>query len=492
MADEIERKEQNKPDNIHSNFLFKEIYFLSLASQSNIYCCVKLESDFSGSEKLLVGSLGGKVSCIDSRERCKPNANEIYFTYIPGDAEIISMDAISRGQELPRIGSVIAISLVLVKVINGNKKYQHFINFYTAMEPEKNDKLTDIARSCQHIELHFTPYQLTHANILSSEKGGRPVFLLSGSDKKVHMFKEDKELQRFVEFPCEQFFPEFRDLPSSITWMDVKEMVDNKRITAFGCQDGYLFLAIVNSNSEILQSFATNLEGPISSVCLFTLNARDNPTEIFKPDQTDFQETSPKGNTTKIPRVDLKILRFLKSFACLLQVQWGFRLFSCKKSFFDYVVLFISHSSEFQLIDVVKQGFSNMAILPRSDHFDCVTCSLVADFDLDGKNEVILGTYGQELLVYKFHPSSLENGMLHFELQWTKTFPKPIFRVEMLDVLNDGAKELIVVSLTGVHILQLEAGLAADKILENINVKFGNLLQSSEKLNKQLCSDNPD
>ncbi len=36
-----------------------------------------------------------------------------------------------------------------------------------------------------------------------------------------------------------------------------------------------------------------------------------------------------------------------------------------------------------------------MAILPRSDHFDCVTCSMIADFDCDGDNEVLLGTYGQ-------------------------------------------------------------------------------------------------
>lgn len=36
-----------------------------------------------------------------------------------------------------------------------------------------------------------------------------------------------------------------------------------------------------------------------------------------------------------------------------------------------------------------------MVTLPDSDDFDCVTCTCIADVDWDGRNEVILGTYGQ-------------------------------------------------------------------------------------------------
>ena len=39
-----------------------------------------------------------------------------------------------------------------------------------------------------------------------------------------------------------------------------------------------------------------------------------------------------------------------------------------------------------------------MAALPQSDHYDSVTCSLIADIDLDGENEILLGTYGQVCL----------------------------------------------------------------------------------------------
>ena len=36
-----------------------------------------------------------------------------------------------------------------------------------------------------------------------------------------------------------------------------------------------------------------------------------------------------------------------------------------------------------------------MVTLPDSDDFDCVTCTCIADVDWDGRNEIILGTYGQ-------------------------------------------------------------------------------------------------
>lgn len=50
---------------------------------------------------------------------------------------------------------------------------------------------------------------------------------------------------------------------------------------------------------------------------------------------------------------------------------------------------FLLHSN------IISQGFTNMVILPESDEFDCVTCTCIADVNWDGKNEIILGTYGQ-------------------------------------------------------------------------------------------------
>ena len=73
------------------SFSYKEIFFLGLESQSNVYCCTKLRKSLTDDddEKLLVGSLRGTVFCIDYKDASmnsdyRPIANKVYFTYIPG------------------------------------------------------------------------------------------------------------------------------------------------------------------------------------------------------------------------------------------------------------------------------------------------------------------------------------------------------------------------------------------------------------------------
>jgi hypothetical protein len=51
--------------------------------------------------------------------------------------------------------------------------------------------------------------------------------------------------------------------------------------------------------------------------------------------------------------------------------------------------------------NVVAKGLEESRILFRSDDYDVTTCAAVTDVDFDGEKEIVLGTYGQELLVYK-------------------------------------------------------------------------------------------
>ena len=72
------------------SFSYREIFYLGLESQSNVYCCTKLRKSVTDDdEKLLVGSLRGTVFCIDYKNApvngdYRPIANKVYFTYIPG------------------------------------------------------------------------------------------------------------------------------------------------------------------------------------------------------------------------------------------------------------------------------------------------------------------------------------------------------------------------------------------------------------------------
>lgn len=134
--------------------------------------------------------------------------------------------------------------------------------------------------------------------------------------------------------------------------------------------------------------------------------------------------------------------------------------------------------------DLLSRGLEDQLLLPGSDQFDSVLCGLVTDIDLDGQPEVLLATYGQvepeggtatppllqarahppdpapalqELLCYKYggpEPGSPEAGC-RFRLLWQRSFPSPLLAVAHADLTGDGLQELAVVSLKGMHVLQV-------------------------------------
>lgn len=52
--------------------------------------------------------------------------------------------------------------------------------------------------------------------------------------------------------------------------------------------------------------------------------------------------------------------------------------------------------------DVIGHGLSEVLWLPDSDRYDVALCSLAADIDFDGQNEILIGTYGQVCIII-FH-----------------------------------------------------------------------------------------
>ena len=51
--------------------------------------------------------------------------------------------------------------------------------------------------------------------------------------------------------------------------------------------------------------------------------------------------------------------------------------------------------------DLETEGLSKSKALPSSDEFDVATCCTLADIDFDGNQEILIGTYGELVLVYK-------------------------------------------------------------------------------------------
>ena len=63
--------------------------------------------------------------------------------------------------------------------------------------------------------------------------------------------------------------------------------------------------------------------------------------------------------------------------------------------------------------------------------------------------QVILGTYGQELLVYSFCQETDS-----WRLDWQRSLAAPILHIKYVDLTGDGVRELVVVTTQGAQVLQ--------------------------------------
>ncbi|KAM9847242.1 KICSTOR complex protein kaptin isoform 2-T2 [Aulostomus maculatus] len=388
--------------------MFRELYpfvedsFSRFPSQSNIYGLCQ-----AGEQELLAATLKGKVVSFTYQElqhKIRPVAKEVQFTYIPVDAEIVSIDAFNKSP--PKRGLVVGITFIK----DSGDKATPFLNIYCDYEPGSEFNLESIAQSCLNLELQFTPFQLYHTEVQQSGDGGETVFLLSGHDQRIHLYKENASLHQFEEQPVERLFPELQQLPSNVLWLDMLSVAGGRRLSAFGCQNGCVGLALVDqSGPEVLQSWQVQLDSPISTVRLFPLTCQPEPQ---KP-----------GGEKSLEEESYHLL--------------------------------VTSTIEMAVVyrDVQEHGLSHSTCLSESDQWDAVLCALVIDLDFDGQKEVLLGTYGQELLCYKFQPAgSRRDG--HFQLVWRRSFKSPLLSIIYLDLTGDGLKELAVLTLKGLHILQ--------------------------------------
>ncbi|XP_075042979.1 KICSTOR complex protein kaptin isoform X2 [Mixophyes fleayi] len=337
--------------------------FSRFPSQSNVYGLSVLPCTGAAGHELLAATLKGKVTSFkyqDMRDKLRAGARELQFTYIPVDAEIVSIDSFSKSP--PKRGLVVGITFIK----DSGDKASPFLNIYCDYEPGSEYNLDSIAQSCLNLELKFTPFQLCHAEVQDGDQQ-ETVFLLGGNDQYIHLYKENEGLHQFEEQPVENLFPELRDLPSNVTWLSVHNIPDTqRRITAYGCQSGYFCVSHVDQGKrEILQSWSLQQDGPLSKVVVFSMPSIHRREEELCPcdgagERRTFQE--------------------------------------------EYSVL-VTSTIELSAVyrNILQNGLREQLLLPDSDQFDSVLCAVTADVDFDGEPEILLGTYGQHSLTKTSH-----------------------------------------------------------------------------------------
>lgn len=483
-----------------------DAHFCSLPSQTNIYGCSKIVG--SGmSKKLLVASLVGKFYTIEYQrifDKLTPSTKELQFTYIPGEAEIVSVDAFTaRG---------LIIGITFWKVEENESK--QFLNIYSASHLGEEFNLETVAQGCQSIELQFVPYILTHAQCIIDGQE-ETVFLLSGSDMKIHLYREINGQHSFIEEDVNTYFPELTHTNSCVIWLDIV-YIDNlrQRVTACGHQSGIVTVAVVDvTSSEILASYSVDHDSPITYVKIFSLTNR-----ATKPTFLERSDSSSCKDGTRSPELHLLVLSALLPATVYR--------------------------------DVLTGGVTEPVHLLESNRYDTVLCGCVIDVDFDGENEILIGTYGQEILAYKLssshkivrsHTADLTNverqsesekprhhsgeaelsttprnnkripsrrvksqenlsssftsepdfillssskgallserkisvpqdGLTDCRLVWQRSFAYPVIGMNRLDIMDDGMEDLIVVTLRGIHILQPDMNEVSSVCLERLRM----------------------
>ncbi|XP_070306740.1 KICSTOR complex protein kaptin isoform X3 [Odocoileus virginianus] len=388
----------------------REDSFTRFSSQSNVY---GLAGGAGGRGELLAATLKGKVLGFryqDLRQKIRPVAKELQFNYIPVDAEIVSIDTFNKSP--PKRGLVVGITFIK----DSGDKGSPFLNIYCDYEPGSEYNLDSIAQSCLNLELQFTPFQLCHAEVQVGDQL-ETVFLLSGNDPAIHLYKENEGLHQFEEQPVENLFPELTNLTSSVLWLDVHNLPGtSRRLSALGCQSGYVRVAHVDQQSR---------------------ETEDRP-----------------------QREEYSVL-----VASMLEPAVVYR-------------------------DLLSRGLEDQLLLPGSDQFDSVLCGLVTDIDLDGRPEVLVATYGQELLCYKYcgRGRGLPGDQRGFRLLWRRGFSSPLLAMAHVDLTGDGLRELAVVSLKGVHILQHSLIQASELVLTRLRRQVEQRRRQPQKLGDRVGS----
>ena len=234
-------------------------------------------------------------------------------------------------------------------------------------------------------EISWVPFQITHCKY-DLEKNTN-CFALSGSDCKIHVFVlEDGAYVESQDPQVMRKFPEFALLDTIAIWTAFQYQ-DSHRVTAIAQENGVLLVCMVDLKTfEIKRKHSFSEEGPLTKVIFF-----ENSTDLF-----------------------------------LLASLAPSRIF----------------------YNVFDNSLDKSAVLPLSDEFDVPTTCALADIDFDGHKEILIGTFGEKMLVYKSHADC------QWRLEWSKCFNNPIHGIFSLDITNDGVKELLIVTTKTLIFLQ--------------------------------------
>ncbi len=104
--------------------------------------------------------------------------------------------------------------------------------------------------------------------------------------------------------------------------------------------------------------------------------------------------------------------------------------------------------------NVVVHGLDSAAVLPESTDHDCVLALGLADLTWSGRQDLLVGTYGQTMLGYSCSAGADPTQPLTYGVLFRRLVTHPVYWFASSDITGDGLREIIVRTGAGLSIFQ--------------------------------------
>ncbi|ORZ31710.1 hypothetical protein BCR44DRAFT_117526, partial [Catenaria anguillulae PL171] len=386
------------------------IHILSVSSNNHLLCLLASTGHWNSVEVPL-GSIppGAQALALHASER----ATAFNFADVVAGKLKSARGSKRGGTKAGGAKSNLVVAVTLeIPPADDNGKPSYALHIYGANTPGSTleRRLFGLAADVQVIPVEYRPLQIQHVEI--HLEGFEPnALLVTDQDGPIHIYAEVCTRLRFLQVALDRVFDNFPQINSNVSRVNIHDS-DTTRYLGLGYASGELVLIVDHRDPDsglfdrarqsihILPLYFT----PITAIHFFT--APHLP--------------STSTSTRQTPGLHLAVAAASEPALVLPNIHTSLPE--------------VPHALE----------------LPHSCTYDTVTCITSEPVLWNGKWQLLLGTYGQRILMYDVDP-----GVNGFELVGIKTMAYPVYNLVWTDLDGDGVRELVVVSMYCLHVLQV-------------------------------------
>ncbi|KAF9136255.1 hypothetical protein BGW39_003700 [Mortierella sp. 14UC] len=362
---------------------------------------------FLGLQDMLEFTLGPSEASVPQGTEVEGGSGEggVATALLP-NLEIVSLDAFERKDER-------GCQLVLVvSIAKAEDPAQFELRFYgvNTFAPSIRELLLQLPSTTdiQTVPLTWAPTKIIHAPL--EDDPFEMVVLVGGSDSRVHVFVQDAPTTTsstslesvpsdnlFKEQPVETLFSVLASFPYCeycVLSLVIKDY-PTCRVIAAGTQNGTLNVGIIPRHPATFQLDRENakahtvvLFSPITTLTVYTSRVqterrRRQQSQHAKQAGLEDQDAALADAGQDDEEVEEEEDGIHLLVTCAIEQAWVYS-------------------------DINNHGLSRRADLAECSYHDSILAAHAMDADWDGQNEVLIGTYGRQLMVFKQLPPGQE------------------------------------------------------------------------------------